>query len=61
MTKPVDNATIKLLNLTGQTIMEMPSQSGDHFKLDISQQSQGIYFVEIREAENVWRTKLVKQ
>ena len=60
LTKAVDNATIKLINLTGQTIIEKQNQTGDHFNLDISQQEQGIYFVEIRQADNVWRTKLVK-
>ncbi len=61
LTKPVDNDNIKLINLTGQTIIEKQNQTGDHFNLDISQQAQGIYFVEIRQADNVWRTKLVKQ
>ncbi len=61
LTKAVDNATIKLINLTGQTIIEKQNQTGDHFNLDILQQAQGIYFVEIRQADNVWRTKLVKQ
>ena len=61
LTKPVDNATIKLINLTGQTILSTQKQSGDHFNFDISQQAQGIYFVEIRQADNVWRSKIVKQ
>ncbi|MFM2225493.1 MAG: hypothetical protein RJA07_1695 [Bacteroidota bacterium] len=61
LTKPIDNATIKLINLTGQIIIEKQNQTGDHFNLEISQQAQGIYFVEIRQADNVWRTKLVKQ
>ena len=61
LAKAVDNATIKLISLTGQAIIEKLNQTGDHFNLDISQQPQGIYFVEIRQADNVWRTKLVKQ
>jgi Secretion system C-terminal sorting domain len=61
LTKAVDNATIKLINLTGQIIIEKQNQTGDHFTLDISQQAQGIYFLEVRQQDNVWRTKLVKQ
>ena len=31
------------------------------FSIDLSNQSQGIYFVEIRQAENIWRSKVVKE
>ena len=60
-TKPVNNAIIKLINLTGQTIIEKQNQTGDHFNLDISQQAQGIYFIEVVQDGNIWRGKLVKE
>ncbi len=61
LTKAVDNAIIKLINLTGQTIIEKQNQTGDHFNLDISQQAQGIYFIEVQQNGNIWRGKVVKQ
>ena len=56
----VNNATIKLINLTGQTVLEKQNQSGNQFNIDLSNQSAGIYFVEVQQAGNVWRGKVVK-
>lgn len=56
----VSNATIKLINLAGQTIFEKPNQSGGKFIFDISSQPQGIYFVEVQQQENFWAGKVVK-
>jgi uncharacterized delta-60 repeat protein len=55
------NATIKLINLTGQTLIEKQNQSGSYFNLDISEQTNGIYFLEIKENANVWCVKVVKE
>jgi hypothetical protein len=43
------------------SIFEKQNQSSNPFTIDLSNQPQGIYFVEIRQAENVWRSKIVKQ
>ncbi len=61
LTKAIDNATIKLINLFGQPIFEKQNQSGNPFTIDLSNQAAGIYFVEIRQAENIWRSKVVKE
>ncbi len=61
LTKIVDEATIKLISLTGQTIIEKQKQTSDHFYLDMSQQAKGIYIIEIIQHGNVWRSKIVKQ
>jgi PKD repeat protein len=55
------NATIKLTNSIGQTIIEKTNQSGNQFTVDLSNQLQGIYFIEIKEQGNVWRSKIIKQ
>ncbi len=57
----VNAATIKLINLTGQTVFEKQNQSGNQFTLELSQQPQGIYFIEVKENEKVWRGKVVKE
>ncbi len=59
---PLVNATVKLINLTGQTIIEKQHQSGNQFTLDLSAQPQGIYFIEVQQGgEVVRRGKLVKE
>ena len=55
------NATVKLINLIGQTIFEKQNQSGNQFTLDLVNQAQGIYFIEVKENEKVWRGKVVKE
>jgi hypothetical protein len=55
------NATVRLINLTGQTIFEKQNQSGNQFTIDLSSQVQGIYFIEVKENEKVWRNKIVKE
>lgn len=57
----VNNITIKVFNVTVQKIVEKTNVSGNRFKIDISNQAQGIYFIEIISADNVWRGKLIKQ
>ncbi|MEY4874953.1 MAG: Secretion system C-terminal sorting domain, partial [Bacteroidota bacterium] len=57
----VNNASIKLINLTGQTVLEKQNQSGNQFTIDLSAQAQGIYFIEVSQQGNVWRGKVVKE
>ncbi len=55
------NANIKLINLTGQTVMEKQNQNGNQFSIDLSVQPKGIYFIEVQESGVVWRGKVVKE
>ncbi len=57
----VNNASIKLTNIIGQTIFEKTNQSGNQFTLDLSNEAKGIYFIEIKQTGNVWRGKVVKE
>lgn len=57
----INNATIKVMNVTGQTLLELSKQSGKQFSIDLSKEAAGIYFVEIYEGEKVYHTKVVKQ
>lgn len=57
----VNAASIKLINLTGQTVLEKQNQSGKQFSIDLSVLPSGIYFVEVNENEKVRRGKLVKE
>lgn len=57
----INNATIKVMNVTGQTLLELSKQSGKQFSIDLSKETAGIYFVEIYEGEKVYHAKVVKQ
>lgn len=55
------NATLKLITITGQTVLEKTALSGNLFTVDIEQQPAGFYFVELVEKGIVSRVKLVKK
>jgi len=66
----ITNASIKVYNITGQVVIDAGSGSpfresegagsNTQFTIDLSNQSSGIYFVEVRDGENVWTGKVVK-
>jgi hypothetical protein len=56
-----NNAAIKVFNLTGQMIVEKQNQNGKQFSIDLSNQSAGIYFVEVQTATGIYRSKVVKE
>ena len=57
--KPV-NISVKLFNTLGQLIMEIPETSGNTFSFDISEQINGIYYLEVIQSGSLKRFKLVK-
>jgi hypothetical protein len=59
--RSLDNITIRVVNLTGQKVIEKTNLSGNRFSLDISQHAAGVYFVEILENTTILRSKLIKQ
>ena len=61
LSKSISNATIKITNITGQTIFEKQNQIGNGFTIDISQEPQGIYFIEVQQQDKIWRSKIIKQ
>jgi hypothetical protein len=52
--------SIKVFNVTSQVIFESANISTDNFNLDISSHSAGLYFIEIKQDKNIYRTKLIK-
>ena len=56
----VNNTHIKIFNLTGQSIYEKTGASGNYLTFDISNQTSGIYFLEIHSEGNIFRKKLIK-
>lgn len=58
--KPLNDATFKMINLAGQTVMEKKEIAGNTFVFDVSEQAAGIYFIEINNSGNISRTRFVK-
>jgi len=56
----VSDATIRILTISGQEVMEETHQSGSVFTLDVSAQPPGIYIVEVQQPGYARTVKLVK-
>lgn len=59
--KRVNNATLRLISITGQILQEETNLNGNKFFLNISQQAKGFYIIEVDEAGISSRGKLVKE
>lgn len=57
---PFKNATIALMNSQGKLIMVKSNYSGDSYNMDIFNQSNGLYFLEIIDVEHTARFKIIK-
>ena len=49
-----------MMNTTGQIIFKKENQSGKQINLELANQAAGIYFIEVKQAAEVWRGKVVK-
>lgn len=58
--QPLANATLRVTDLNGQTVIEQNNLWGTTCRFDISQLPAGVYFAEIRQGENVMLSKVVK-
>lgn len=61
LNQPVNNAAVKLIDLTGQTLMQQNNISGNSFTLDVSTNPPGIYFIQLTVNEKIVSKKLVKE
>lgn len=57
---PVSNATIKIFSVSGNLIFIKPNCFGLKNTIDISQFSNGIYYIEINEKDNIIHQKIMK-
>lgn len=57
----VNDATIRILNVTGQIVMEKSKLTGDHFMLPTGELAAGAYLIELTENEKTARMKLIKE
>ncbi|MBI3235507.1 MAG: lamin tail domain-containing protein [Bacteroidetes bacterium] len=57
----IKNATVRIVSITGQTVLELKNISGNTFNLDLSNLSQGMYMIELNENGLTSRNKFLKQ
>ena len=57
----VNNASVKISNVIGQTLFVANNQSSNQIVIDLSKQAKGIYFIEVHQNDEVWRDKIVKE
>lgn len=59
--KSLKDASITIVDVSGQIILNQHNISGNNFSFDVSKYSSGIYFLEVRSHEGVERVKFVKE
>ncbi len=57
----LSNASIKIVNILGETVLQYEKLKGKNFTFDISNQTMGLYFLEIIEEEKTVRMKIIKK
>ena len=57
---PVNNYDLRIINISGQTVLTRKSLSNSTYTFDINELSSGLYFVEISSNGISQRTKLIK-
>ena len=58
--RKVTNASLKLFTVAGQMVLSKENVSGEKLPLNISEQTNGVYILEITENGNISRVKIVK-
>lgn len=58
--KALNDASFRLIDVTGQTVMQKDGVSGNLFLFKVSEQAKGIYFIEINNSGTVSRIRFVK-
>jgi hypothetical protein len=58
--KPFNNATVRILDVPGQVVIEQQHLNGTHFTLDITNLANGMYIVEINNDGVISRSRVAK-
>lgn len=59
--KVLEKASLKIISITGQTILEKDNLSGSNFSLDVSNLNQGIYILQFKNDKEVFNSKFIKR
>ena len=56
-----ENASVKIISITGQVVKENKAISGDTISLDVSELSKGIYIIQILNNNSLLTSKFIKE
>ena len=59
--KYIENATLKVINVLGATVMQKENWNGEQMELDLSALENGVYILDIQHEEINYSTKVIKQ
>jgi len=57
----IENGNLKIISVTGQTVLEKQNLTGTDFNLDVSCLNQGIYMVQLANGDQVFNSKFIKR
>ncbi len=57
----IEKAVVKIISITGQTIIEKNNISGLEFNLDVSNLTHGMYLVQVIDGEKIMNSKFIKE
>ena len=57
----IENASLKIISITGQVVFEKQNLSGTEFNFDVSNLNSGLYIVQIRDLDQKLNSKFIKQ
>lgn len=58
---PIQNVNLKIISITGQTVLEKQNLSGTDFSFEVSTLSQGMYILQLTNGNEVYNSKFIKQ
>lgn len=60
LNETVSNASLKLLTVSGQCVMEKTSMNGNQFTLSVADLASGTYYLELKAGDRIGRTRVIK-
>ena len=57
----IESASIKIISIAGQTVLEKNNQNGTDFILDVTHLTKGVYLVQITDSTSSTTSKFIKQ
>lgn len=57
----VENASIKIISITGQTVYQKSNLSGDNLSFNVSDLVKGIYIIQVSDGISISNSKFIKQ
>ena len=57
----IENGTLKIISLTGQTVLEKQNLSGTDFNFELTSLNAGLYLIQVSDSQNNYSSKFIKQ